>query len=290
MAGIPLDQRDGFIWFDGRLVPWQDAKVHVLTHGLHYASSVFEGERAYNGKIFKLREHTERLIRSAAILEMEVPYTAQQLDDATNEVLRANKLTDCYIRPVVWRGSESLGLAVGDTKVHVAIAAWVWPSYFSEEMKQNGLKLCYGNWKRPAPETAPTASKAAGLYMICTLAKENAVRRGFHDALLLDYAGRVGEATAANFFMIKNGELHTPTTECVLNGITRLTVMDLARARQMKVVERAIMPAELRDADEIFVTGTAAEIVPIGQIEEMTFPIGPLTKLLSEDYQKLVRS
>jgi len=289
MALIPFDDRDGFIWLDGKLIPWRDAKIHVLTHGLHYASSVFEGERAYNGKIFKLREHSERLHKSAGILGFKIPFSAELIDAASNEIIKANNVTNGYVRPVAWRGSEVMGVAAQQSKIHVAIACWEWPSYFSPEARARGIKLTMAHWARPAPDTAPTASKAAGLYMICTISKHEAEARGFNDALMLDYRGRVAEATGANFFMVKDGRLHTPTPDCFLDGITRRTVMGLARLRQIEVVERAIMPDELAAADEIFLTGTAAEVTPVGQIDAMEFQVGPITRQLAEDYEKEVR-
>jgi branched-chain amino acid aminotransferase len=289
MSLAPIDDRDGFIWFDGKQVPWRDAKIHVLTHALHYAGAVFEGVRAYGGKVFKLREHTERLIRSAEILNYKIPFTADEIDAACIANLKANNLTDGYLRPVAWRGSEALGVSTHGHTIHLAIACWEWPSYFSPELRAKGIKLIISPWARPAPNAAPTTAKASGLYMICTLSKNMAEAQGFSDALMLDWRGQVAETTGTNFFMVKDGQLHTPKIECILNGITRLTVMDLARQMGITVIERAIWPQELKDADEIFITGTAAEVTPVGQIADWTFTPGPITKKLSEAYEKLTR-
>ena len=286
----PFDDRDGFIWYNGRLVPWRDAKLHVLSHGLHYGSSVFEGERAYSGKIFKSREHSARLHRSAELLGFKLPYTTDQLEAAKLEVLKANGMADAYVRAFAWRGSEKMAISASNTNTHVAIAVWEMPSYFPEELKKNGLKLCWATYKRPSPETAPSEAKAAGLYMICTLSKHKAEAEGFHDALMLDYRGYVAEATGANFFMTVNGELHTPTPDCFLNGITRLTMIDLAKKRGIKVVERHIKPEELASGQEAFLTGTAAEITPIGSVGDYKFTPGPVTAQLVADYEKLTRS
>jgi branched-chain amino acid aminotransferase len=283
-----FDDRDGWIWFDGELVPWRDARIHVLTHALHYASSVFEGQRAYNGKIFKLREHTERLHRSARLLGFEIPWTADEIDDACNEVLKANGWTDAYMRPVAWRGSESMGVAPGNTKPHLAIAAWQWGKYFGEELAKTGVRLDIAPWRRPAPYTAPTESKAAGLYMICTLSKQHAESRGYNDALMFDWRGRVAEATGANIFFVADGTLHTPTPDCFLDGITRRTVMDLARKRGIGVEERAIWPEELESFEQAFLTGTAAEVTPIKSIGPWKFQVGELTLQLQRDYDDLV--
>ena len=288
MSILPFDDRDGFIWFNGQFVAWRDAKVHVLTHGLHYGSCVFEGVRVYNGKIFKLREHSERLIKSAELLGFESPYSADELDKATLETVAKQGITNGYIRPVAWRGSEMMAISAQRTTIHVAIAAWEWPSYFSSEARERGLKLQISQWQRPAPNTAPTASKAAGVYMICTMSKHAAEKDGFDDALMLDYRGYIAEATGANLFFIINGEIHTPKPDCFLDGITRRTVMDLARAAGYTVVERHIKPEELKDVSETFLTGTAAEVTPIGKIGEQIFPVGPITKRLMDDYTKLV--
>jgi branched-chain amino acid aminotransferase len=286
MALIPFDDRDGVIWLDGQMVPWREAKIHVLTHALHYASSVFEGERAYKGKVFKLTEHSQRLHRSAELLGFTIPYSVAELDAATNAVITANTMPDAYIRPVAWRGAEVMGIAAQQSKIHVAIACWNWPSYFSPEQRMKGLRLTRANWARPAPNTAPTASKAAGLYMICTLSRHMADAQGFDDALMLDWRGQVAEATAANFFMVQDGKLHTPTPDCFLNGITRQTVIELARQNGIEVIERAIWPDELKTASEIFLTGTAAEISPVGQIDELRFTPGAITQRLIQAYDK----
>lgn len=289
MSLVPFDKREGHIWFDGNIIPWQDANIHVLSHGLHYGSCVFEGERAYEGNVFKLREHSERLIRSGELIGFKVPYTAEQLDQATKDILKKQNITNGYIRPVAWRGSEMMAISAQKTTIHVAIACWEWPSYFSSEAKEKGLKLKTSNWARPAPNTAPTASKAAGLYMICTMSKHDAEAAGYDDALMLDYRGLVAEATGANMFFAMNGELHTPTPDCFLDGITRRTVMKLAQDSGIKVVERQIKPEEIKNASEIFLTGTAAEVTPVGKIDDMEFPVGPISKKLMADYNALVK-
>ena len=288
MALIPFDDRDGTIWYDGAMVPWRDAKLHVLSHGLHYASGVFEGERCYAGNIFKLRDHTERLIRSAEILGMAIPYTADEIDAACRAVVAANGLTEAYVRPLAWRGSEQLSVSAQRTTVHLAIATWAWPNLFGDA-RMHGVRLDMASWKRPHPETAPTASKAAGLYMIGTLAKHAAEAAGFNDAMMLDWRGRVAEATGANVFFVMDGEVHTPTPDCFLDGITRRTVMALARKRQMVVVERAIEPGEMARATEVFLAGTAAEVTPVRQIGGLHFTPGDVTEALLGDYEALVR-
>jgi len=283
-----FDDRDGWIWFDGELVPWRDARIHVLTHALHYASSVFEGQRAYNGQIFKLREHTERLHKSARLLGFEIPWTSDEIDAACKEVLKANGFTDAYMRPVAWRGSESMGVAPGNTRPHLAIAAWKWGKYFGEELAKSGVRLDIAPWRRPAPYSAPTESKAAGLYMICTLSKQHAESRGYNDALMFDWRGRVAEATGANVFFVGNGTLHTPVPDCFLDGITRRTVMDLARKRGIEVQERAIWPEELESFEQMFLTGTAAEVTPVRSCGPWKFEVGELTLQLQRDYDDLV--
>ena len=288
MAGVPMDQRDGWIWFDGEMKPWKDAKIHVLTHGLHYASSVFEGQRAYGGEIFKLRQHTERLIYSARQLDFEIPYTAEEIDAANRAVLEANTLTDCYLRPVAWRGSETISVPARENTVHLAIAAWVWPSYFTMEERLKGIRLMWAKWKRPSPETIPSTAKAAGLYMICTLSKHAAMDAGYADALMLDYRGLVAEATGANVFFIKGDEIHTPLPDCFLNGITRQTVIELARAKGFKVIERHIKPEELSNFDECFLTGTAAEVTPVSEIGDYRFKPGIGCKALIDAYTDAV--
>ena len=287
MSLIPFDDRDGMIWWDGALRPWRDAKLHVLTHGLHYASAVFEGERSYGGNIFRLRDHTNRLIQSGKLLGFDIPYTADEIDAACNEVLKANGLTDAYIRPIAWRGSEMLAVSAQQTKIHLAIAAWPWPNLFGND-RMKGITLGMAPWRRPDPRTAPTASKAAGLYMIGTLSKHAAEAEGFNDALMLTLDGHVAEATGANIFFAIDGELHTPTPDCFLDGITRRTVMALARARQIPVHERHIKPEEMAKASEVFLAGTAAEVTPVRQIGELTFTPGKITETLIADYTALV--
>ena len=289
MAGIPMDQRDGWIWFDGEMVPWKDAKVHVLTHGLHYASCVFEGQRAYGGEVFKLTQHSERLVESGRLLDMPSPYTVAEINQACRDVLAKNNLVDAYMRPVMWRGSEEMGIVGKNNRAHVAIAAWEWPSYFTREERLKGIKLTIAEWRRPDPRTIPSKAKAAGLYMICTLSKHAAMNKGFTDAMMLDYRGYVAEATGANIFFHKNGELHTPTPDCFLNGLTRQTVIGLARDAGLKVVERHIMPGELGDFDECFLTGTAAELTPVSQIDEAHYTPGRVTSLLIDAYADAVQ-
>lgn len=284
MAAVPMDQRDGWIWFDGELVPWKDAKVHVLTHGLHYASSVFEGQRAYGGEVFKLREHTNRLIQSGKTLDFTIPYTADEIDAAARKVLEANNLTDAYMRPVAWRGSEELSVPARNNKVHLAIAAWVWPSYFTMDERLKGIRLMWSKWKRPSPETIPSSAKAAGLYMICTLSKHAAMDAGYADALMLDYRGYVAEATGANVFFIKGKEIHTPLPDCFLNGITRQTLIDLAKRNGYTVTERHIMPEELGNFDECFLTGTAAEVTPVSEIGDVRYTPGEACRTLIDAY------
>lgn len=290
MAVIPFDDRDGFIWYDGKLIPWRDAKVHVLTHGLHYGSCVFEGERAYGGKVFKLTEHSERLVRSGEILGMTIPYSVAEIDAATIETLKASGIADAYVRPVAWRGSEMMGVAAQKNTIHLAVAVWAWPSYWSPEARMKGIRLNISEWRRPHPQTAPTASKAAGLYMICTMSKHKAESLGFEDSMMLDWRGQVAEATGANIFFVIDGELHTPLPDCFLNGITRQTVIGLARDAGLKVVERAIMPEELAGATECFLTGTAAEVTPVREIGPYTFTPGEISRKLISSYDELVRT
>ena len=289
MSILPFDDRDGVIWYDGALVPWREANLHVLSHGLHYASCVFEGERVYNGKVFKLTEHSERLAASARILGFELPYSVAEIDAATNETVKAMGFTDAYVRPVAWRGSEMMGVAAQASRIHVAIAVWQWPSYFSPEAKMAGIRLMWAPWRRPAPDTAPTASKAAGLYMICTLSKHEAEAKGYQDALMLDYRGYLAEATGANLFLVMDGKIHTPKPDCFLDGITRRTVIDLAKARGIEVIERHIQPEELANTQEVFLTGTAAEVTPVGQIGDYRFTPGRVCETLVKDYDALVR-
>jgi len=289
MGLIPFDQRDGVIWFDGELVPWRDARVHVLTHGLHYGSCVFEGERSYDGRIFEMSAHHERLLESARLLGFEIPFSRQEIDRACEEVLKANGISDGYVRPVAWRGSEMMGVSAQNNTIHLAVAAWEWPAYFAPEARLKGIRMAIADWRRPAPECAPTQSKAAGLYMICTLSKHKAESEGYADALMLDYRGQIAEATGANVFMIQDGVIHTPTPDCFLDGITRRTVIKLARNRGYQVVERAIMPEELAKTDEVFLTGTAVEVTPVAEIGSYSFTPGEITKTLMEDYEVAVR-
>jgi branched-chain amino acid aminotransferase len=289
IPSAPFDDRDGFIWFDGKLVPWREAKIHVLTHGLHYASCVFEGARAYDGQVFKLNEHSARLINSARLLDFEIPYSLEELNEATRQTLAAQRMTDAYVRPVAWRGSEIMGVTAQTSKIHVAIAIWLWPSYFEPAERAKGIRLDISQWRRPAPDTAPTAAKAAGLYMICTLSKHVAERKGYADALMFDYRGLVAEATGANIFLIKDGVIHTPTPDCFLDGITRQTVIALAKARGLSVVERHIEAAELASFSEVFITGTAAEVTPVAEIGPHRFTPGQISQTLMADYDKAVR-
>jgi branched-chain amino acid aminotransferase len=288
-AAAPFDNRPGEIWMNGEFIPWSDAQLHVLSHALHYASSVFEGERAYGGRIFKLREHTERLFRSAEILDMKIPYTVEEIDNACIELLERQGLKDAYVRPVAWRGSEMMGVSAQTTRINVAIAIWEWPSYFDAQQRLKGIRLDMAKWRRPDPATAPSEAKAAGLYMICTLSKHAAERAGYADALMLDYRGQVAEATGANVFFVKDGELHTPTPDCFLNGITRQTVMGLARDRQIKINERAIMPEEMATFEECFIVGTAAEVTPVSEIGPYRFTVGNITTTLMNDYMNAVQ-
>ena len=284
---LPYDDRDGWIWLDGEFVPWREAKVHVLTHALHYASSVFEGARMYNGNIFALEQHSARLRRSAEILDFEVPYSTQQIMQACKDTAAKNGLDDCYLRPVSWRGPEAMGVAAQDTKIHTAVAAWAWPSYFAPEQRMKGIRLTRAKYSRPAPNTAPTEAKAAGLYMICTVSKHLAEKDGYADALMLDYRGYVAEATGANIFFVRDGALHTPTPDCFLNGITRQTVIKLAQKKGVEAIERHIMPEELSTFEQCFLTGTAAELTPVSEIAEHTFKPGNLTFELMEEYTRL---
>ena len=289
MTVIPFDDRDGSLWYDGRLVPWREAKTHVLTHGLHYASCVFEGERVYEGRIYKLPEHTTRLFESARILGMKIPYTEEEISAACVEAARVQNIENGYVRPVVFRGSEMMAVAAQGTKTHVAIAAWQWPSYFDPALKKKGIRMNISQWKRPAPDTAPTKAKAAGLYMIATLSKHAAEDEGYTDSLMYDYRGFVAEATGANIFFVKDGTLHTPIPDCFLDGITRKAVMALARARQIPVVERHIEPGELGGFSECFLTGSAAEVTPVGEIGAHRFTPGQISETLMRDYDEDVR-
>ncbi len=289
MAGTPFDQLSGDIWYDGTFVPWADAKLHVLSHGLHYGSSVFEGERAYGGRIFKSAEHTERLLASGRMLGFEIPWTAEQINAAKEETLARMNLTDAYVRPVAWRGSEMMGISAQHNTIHLAIAAWEWPSYFKPEERLKGIRLDLADYRRPDPRTAPYKAKAAGLYMICTISKHAAETKGYTDALMLDWRGQVAEATGANVFFVKDGKIHTPTPDCFLDGITRRTVIGLARDRGIEVIERVIMPEELEGFDQCFVTGTAAEVTPVSEIAGNHFEVGEIIKTLMEEYDAAVR-
>jgi len=289
MSEQTFDDRDGQIWMDGALVPWRDAKVHVLTHAMHYASSVFEGQRAYNGRIFALRDHCERLRNSAEILGFSIPWTLEQIEQGCRDTLAASGLEDAYMRPIAWRGSEQMGVAAPRSKIHLAISCWTWGAYFGAEALAKGLRLEIARWRRPAPYTAPTASKAAGLYMICTLSKHHASDHGYDDALMLDWRGQVAEATGANVFFVADGKLHTPTPDCFLDGITRRTVIDLAARRGIEVVERVIWPEELEHFEQCFLTGSAAEVTPVGSVGPWQFEVGDLTRQLMTDYAALVR-
>jgi branched-chain amino acid aminotransferase len=286
---VPFDNRDGFIWFDGKLVPWREAHVHVLTHGLHYGSAVFEGERAYGGEIFKLHEHSERLVEGAKNMDFDMTYTADEIDQACRDVLKANNLTDCYVRPIAWRGSEQIGVSAQKTKIHLAIAAWEWGSYFPIEQRLKGIRVTHAKYRRPDPATAPSKTKAAGLYMICTIEKHRAERAGYADALMLDYRGRVAECTGANIFFVKDGVIHTPDPDCFLDGITRRTVIGLAERRGYEVVSRAIMPDELGSFSECFLTGTAAEVTPVSEIGDVVYKPGQITETLLNDYMNHVQ-
>ena len=289
MAFVPFDDRDGWIWFDGAFVPWRDAKTHVLTHGLHYGSSVFEGERMYGGEIFKLTAHSQRLKRSAELLDFDIPYSVAEIDAACKETCEKNGMTDCYIRPVAYLGAEQLSVSSLNSKVHLAIAAWEWPSYFDPEVKKKGIRLEWAKWRRPDPATSPSTAKAGGLYMICTMSKTAAEKRGFADAMMLDWRGYVAEATGANVFFVQNGALHTPRVDHILDGITRQTVIEMAQAKGIEVVIRDILPEELADFSECFLTGSAAEVTPVSEIGDYRFTPGELSLTLMDDYGKLVR-
>lgn len=289
MSVLPFDKRDGSIWMNGALVPWGDAKLHVLSHGLHYASSVFEGERAYGGVIFKSREHSERFLQSARVLDFEIPYSAADLDRIKAEVVRANNQTDCYVRPVAWRGSEMMAVAAQNSTINVAIAVWAWPSMFDMATKMNGIRLDIAEYRRPDPRTAPCKAKAAGLYMICTISKHAAERKGYADAMMLDWQGRVAECTGANILFTTGGVIHTPIADCFLDGITRRTVIELAKRRGIEVVERRIMPEELSGFEECFVCGTGAEVTPVSEIGPYRFTPGAISRQLIEDYSAEVQ-
>ncbi|MHA1565065.1 MAG: branched-chain amino acid aminotransferase [Alphaproteobacteria bacterium] len=290
MSAGSFDDRDGVIWFNGRFVPWRDARLHVLSHAMHYASAVFEGERAYNGRIFALTEHSQRLAHSAEILGFELPYSVAEIDEASLEALARSGLSDAYIRPLAWRGSEMMGVSAQSSKINVAIAVWEWPSYFTPEARMKGIRLDWAAYRRPDPRTAPVYAKAAGLYMICTLSKHKAEANGYADALMLDWRGQIAETTGANIFLVRDGVVHTPVPDCFLDGITRRTVIELAKKRGLDIIERSIMPDELAEFDEVFITGTAAEVTPIAEIGEHKFTVGEITKSLMGDYDSLVRA
>lgn len=283
-----FDDRNGWIWLDGKLLPWREANIHVLTHALHYASSVFEGERAYNGKIFKLTEHSRRLHRSAALLGFEIPWSVDEIDAAAKQVLDANGLTNAYVRPIVWHGSESMAVTAPEAPPHLAIAAWEWGKYFDPVKATRGLRVDIAQFRRPAPHTAPVHSKAASLYAICTLSRRYAKQRGYDDALMFDWRGQVAEATGANAFFVRDGAIHTPTPDCFLDGITRRTVMDLARKRGVEVIERAIWPEELESFEQMFITGSAVEVTFVASAGPWRFEVGDLSRQLSKDYDDLV--
>ncbi len=290
MESVPYDKRSGKICFNGKTVDCADANIHVLNHGLHYASCVFEGERVYDGEIFKLEEHTTRLFHSAKRMGIIVPYTQEEINKACKNIVNVQKVLNGYVRPLIWRGSEMMAISAQKNKIHVAIATWEWGSYFDPKLKLNGIKLNISNWRRPAPNTIPWDTKAAGLYMICTLSKHEAEAKGYDDALMLDWRGQVAETTGANIFLVMDGALHTPKPDCFLDGITRRSVIELAKTRGYQIIERSIMPEELAKADEIFVTGTAAEVTPVGCIGNQEFTVGPVTIEMLEDYDRLVRS
>ena len=289
MSLVPFDDRDGWIWLDGELVPWREAKVHVLTHALHYGSCVFEGERMYDGEIFKLTEHNERLFRSAEILDFQIPFSVAEIDEACKQTAAKNGLDNCYVRPLAWRGAEQMGVSAQQAKIHVAVATWAWASYYDPAQLRKGIRLTYAKYKRPSPETAPTSSKAAGLYMICTISKHAAEKEGYSDALMLDWRGYIAETTSANIFLIRDGVIHTPKPDCFLDGITRRSVIGLAQKMGFEVVERHIPGEELGTFSEVFVTGTAAEVTPVGEIGEHRFTPGNITFSLMDDFAKMVR-
>ncbi len=289
MALVPFDQRDGWIWLDGEFVPWREAKIHVLTHGLHYGSCVFEGQRIYEGEVFKLRTHTDRLFRSAELLDMKIPFSKDEIDGVCNESIARSGLETAYMRPFVWRGSEQLSVAAQGARIRCAVAVWPWASYFDVEEKKRGIRLDHAIYRRPAPETAPFEAKAAGLYMIATLSKHAAEAKGYADALMLDYRGYVAEATGANVFFVRDGALHTPEPDCFLNGITRQTVIGLARDAGLEVIERHIQPGELATFGECFLTGSAAEVTPVREIGEHRFTPGDISLSMMDAYGKLVR-
>ena len=288
-ALVPFHDRDGFIWFNGELIDWRDAKLHVLTHALHYGSAVFEGIRAYGGEVFELTQHSERLVEGARIIDFEIPYSVAEIDEACRQVMKANKLVEAYLRPIAWRGSEQMGVSAQNNTINLAVAAWDWGSYFPMEQRLKGLRLTFAKYRRPDPATAPCKAKAAGLYMICTIEKHRAERAGYADALMFDYRGYVAECTGANVFFIKDGVIHTPTPDCFLDGITRRTVIGLAKKRGYEVIERHIQPEELGSFSECFITGTAAEVTPVSEIGEYKYTPGTISETLLKDYMELVQ-
>jgi branched-chain amino acid aminotransferase len=290
MAGLSFDQRDGFIWFDGKIVPWKEAKIHVLTHGLHYGSCVFEGERAYDGVIFKTTEHSQRLHASAELMDFTIPYSVEELNAAKDQVVALNGGGDQYVRPVAWRGSEMMAVSAQTNTIHVAIASWLWPSMFDPEVKMKGIKLDIAEYRRPDPACAPVHAKAAGLYMICTISKHKAEKKGFADAMMLDWQGRVAECTGANIFFTRDGAIHTPIADCFLNGLTRQTVIALAKSQGMEVIERRIMPEELPSFNECFIVGSAAEVTPVAEIGPYAFRPGNISRTMIDAYTNAVRS
>jgi branched-chain amino acid aminotransferase len=290
MAIIPFDDRDGWIWFDGEVVPWRDARIHVLTHGLHYGSCVFEGERAYGGRIFKTTEHSERLRNSARIMDFEIPYSVEELNAAKDKVVEMNGGGDQYVRPVAWRGSEMMAVSAQHNKIHVAIATWAWPSMFDPETKMKGIKLDIAEFRRPDPQCAPVHAKAAGLYMICTISKHKAEKKGYADAMMLDWQGRVAECTGANIFFTRDGAIHTPIADCFLNGITRKTVIALAKDQGLEIIERRIMPDELPTFNECFIVGSAAEVTPVAEIGPYSFKPGNISRTMMDAYSTTIRA
>jgi branched-chain amino acid aminotransferase len=290
MTAMPFDQMEGWIWMDGDFHPWKDTKIHVISHGFHYGGAVFEGERAYNGKIFKLREHSQRLVDSANIIDMHMPYTTDEVVECTQATFEKSGYDYAYVRPIVWRGAEQMGISAKETKTHMAIACWEWGTYFTDEAWEKGITLKTSKWCKPDPRTAPTQSKASGLYVLGTMAKHEAESAGFHDSLMLDYRGYVAESSGANLFMVKDSKIKTPVPDCFLDGITRRTVMDLARNMGVSVEEGVIMPDELMQADEIFLTGTAAEVTAVSKIDDTVFNVGEISRSLKDAYHDLVRA
>ncbi len=288
MEIIPFDKRIGFIWYNGKFVEWQNATTHVLNHGLHYGSCVFEGLRVYGEKIYKLEKHTDRLFFSAQRMGIEVPYSKDEINNAQEETIKKMNIKYGYVRPVIWRGSEMMAISAQKNKINVAVATWEWPSYFTKEDRLKGISLQTAVWKRPPPDCIPTDTKAAGLYMICTLSKHEAEKNGFTDALMLDYKGRVSESTGSNIFLVINGEIHTPVPDCFLNGITRQAVIEIAKSEGIRVIERDIYPDEIKNAEEIFLTGSAVEVTPVGKIDNQTFKVGDITAKISSLYMKEV--